>query len=93
MLTFNETKKHDDADIRISFQKTHHPSLDPYTLDGTTLAHAFQPGLGLYGDAHFKIELEWDFDVLAGQNAAPGKTSFFSVALHELGHTLGERIK
>lgn len=91
MLTFTETKKHDDADIRISFQKSKH-DLDPYVLDSTTLAHAFQPGTGVHGDAHFKMEMEWDFDALAGDLAVDGKTSFFSVALHELGHSIGESI-
>lgn len=89
MLNFNEIEKHDDADIRISFQKSKHRDLDPYDLDGTTLAHAFQPGSGIHGDAHFKLNVDWDFDVLANQTAASGKTSFFSVALHELGHSLG----
>lgn len=93
MLKFNEIEKHDDADIRISFQKSKHRDLDPYDLEGTTLAHAFQPGVGLYGDAHFKLGIDWDFDALSDQQAAPGKTSFFSVALHELGHSLGELIK
>lgn len=91
MLTFNWTKKHEDADIRISFQKNRHVNLDPYELDSSTLAHAFQPGTGIHGDAHFKIEVEWDFDVLAGEQAAEGKVSFFSVALHELGHSIGEQ--
>jgi hypothetical protein len=92
MLTFNETKKHDDADIRISFQKSRHVSLDPYELDGSTLAHAFQPGHGIHGDAHFKNDVQWDFDALAGESAPQGRTSFFSVALHELGHSIGERV-
>lgn len=92
MLKFDEIKKHDDADIRISFQKSKHRDLDPYDLDGTTLAHAFQPGQGIHGDAHFKLNVDWDFDVLANETAAPGKTSFFSVALHELGHSLGNLI-
>jgi hypothetical protein len=90
MLTFSQTKEFDDADIRISFQSSKHRDLDPYDLDGTTLAHAFQPGAGIHGDAHFKKDVDWDFNVLANKNAADGKTSFFSVALHELGHSLGE---
>ena len=90
MLNFVEIKKQDAADIRISFQKSKHRDLDPYDLDGTTLAHAFQPGEGIHGDAHFKENVEWDFDVLADEKAALGKTSFFSVALHELGHSLGK---
>lgn len=91
MLVFSESKKHDDADIKISFQKGKHYNLDPYELDSSTLAHAFQPGSGLHGDAHFKLDVNWDFDVMGHYApAAPGKTSFFSVALHELGHSMGE---
>lgn len=90
MLTFRETKVHDNADIRISFQKSKHRDLDPYDLEGTTLAHAFQPGTGIHGDAHFKIDVDWDFDALYDKLPTSGKTSFFSVALHELGHSIGK---
>lgn len=44
----------------------------------------------LGGDAHFREDINWDFDVIGDEMPSSEKTSFFAVALHELGHSLGE---
>jgi hypothetical protein len=89
----NFTEKVDgDADIMISFVHPKHTHLDPYVLGSNTLAHAFQPGRGIGGDAHFNEKINWDFTVSYDSKPEDGKISFFGVALHELGHSLGEDI-
>lgn len=50
------------------------------------LAHAFPPGSGLGGDAHFDDEENWNY---VDFNMRASGTSFFFVALHEFGHSLG----
>jgi len=60
---------------------------------GSVLAHAYQPGTAatfagtptIGGDAHFDSAETW-IDVVAG---GAGGFDYFSVVLHELGHTLG----
>ncbi|XP_006053126.1 matrilysin isoform X2 [Bubalus bubalis] len=66
------------ADIMIGFARRAHG--DPYPFDGpgATLAHAFAPGPGLGGDAHFDEDERWTDGV-----------NFLYVATHELGHSLG----
>ncbi|CAO1440314.1 unnamed protein product [Diamesa hyperborea] len=49
-------------------------------------AHAFSPGSGLGGDAHFDDEENWNY---VDFNMRASGTSFFFVALHEFGHSLG----
>ena len=80
------------ADIMISFVKPKHTDVDPYVFGSTTLAHAFQPGSGLMGDAHFNELINWDFAVSGPSKPENEKISFFGVALHELGHSLGKNI-
>ena len=46
------------------------------------LAHAFQPGPGIGGDAHFDEDEDWS--LATGQG-----TDLETVAAHEFGHTLG----
>lgn len=82
-------KHEDDADIRVSFQKQDHRDVDPFPFRDDTLGHAFQPGEGILGDAHFRDNIDWDFDVIFDQPPAAGKTSFFAVLLHEIGHSIG----
>lgn len=80
-LEFHEVGATDDADIVISFDRYEHG--DGYPLDGPgrVLAHAFPPGPGRQGDAHFDEDEEW---------GANGKgTDLYTVAAHEFGHSLG----
>lgn len=58
-------------------------------MDSDVIAHAFGPGEEIGGDGHFKESIQWDFDSLYGDDPASGYVSFFAVALHELGHSLG----
>ncbi|EFX76334.1 hypothetical protein DAPPUDRAFT_226103 [Daphnia pulex] len=83
-LTFTEVN-HEDADIRVSFHSGFHNDGYPFDGKGTLLAHAFFPGTGIGGDAHFDDEEPWVADE-ATQNS---ELSFFAVAAHEFGHSLG----
>lgn len=55
--------------------------------EGLILAHAFFPNEGTGGDIHFDDDEKWS-DVNNGLGNERG-TDFFTVALHELGHSLG----
>ncbi|XP_031166712.1 collagenase 3-like [Sander lucioperca] len=70
------------ADIMISFGRQAHG--DNYPFDGPdgTLAHAFAPGLGIGGDAHFDDDENFTFRSNRGY-------VLFIVAAHEFGHSLG----
>ncbi|XP_001498859.1 matrilysin [Equus przewalskii] len=70
------------ADIMIGFARGAHG--DPYPFDGpgNTLAHAFSPGPGLGGDAHFDEDERWTDGSSIGIN-------FLFAATHEFGHSLG----
>ncbi|KAE8627628.1 hypothetical protein XENTR_v10007072 [Xenopus tropicalis] len=69
------------SDIEISFSAGDHKDNSPFDGPGGILAHAFQPGNGIGGDAHFDEDESWT------------KTSqlynLFLVAAHEFGHSLG----
>ncbi|XP_051950738.1 matrix metalloproteinase-9-like [Xyrauchen texanus] len=70
------------AEIMISFGRAEHG--DGYPFDGTNglLAHAYPPGEGILGDAHFDDDEYWTL------GTGPGY-SLFLVAAHEFGHALG----
>ncbi|XP_053702196.1 collagenase 3-like [Synchiropus splendidus] len=70
------------ADIMISFGRRSHG--DGYPFDGPdgTLAHAFAPGNGIGGDAHFDDDETFTFRSNTGY-------VLFMVAAHEFGHSLG----
>ncbi|NXQ54824.1 MMP7 protein, partial [Anthoscopus minutus] len=69
------------ADIEIRFARREHGDGSPFDGKGGTLAHAFAPGRGLGGDAHFDDDEKWS-DVNKEVN-------LFLVAAHEFGHSLG----
>ncbi|NXO48830.1 MMP7 protein, partial [Aramus guarauna] len=69
------------ADIVIGFERYEHGDGYPFDGRGNTLAHAFSPGEGLGGDAHFDDDERWsEFN---------HEVNLFLVAAHEFGHSLG----
>ncbi|KAF8765044.1 Matrix metalloproteinase-16 like protein [Argiope bruennichi] len=83
-LTFREVQRL-DADIVVSFERGKHG--DGYAFDGrgVVLAHAFFPGDGIGGDAHFDAEEPWVDREMTGIDGV----RLFAVAAHEFGHSLG----
>ncbi|NWI88716.1 MMP7 protein, partial [Pitta sordida] len=69
------------ADIEIKFARRAHGDRYPFDGRGGTLAHAFAPGEGIGGDAHFDEDERWsEFNQ---------EINLFLVAAHEFGHSLG----
>ncbi|XP_068251430.1 matrilysin-like [Nyctibius grandis] len=69
------------ADIEILFARREHGDGYPFDGRGNTLAHAFAPGEGLGGDAHFDDDERW--------SEYNREVNLFLVAAHEFGHSLG----
>ncbi|NXD10835.1 MMP7 protein, partial [Nothocercus nigrocapillus] len=69
------------ADIMIAFARREHGDGIPFDGRGQVLAHAFAPGPGRGGDAHFDEDEIW--------SETNRGTNLFLVAAHELGHSLG----
>ncbi|XP_044078700.1 collagenase 3a [Siniperca chuatsi] len=70
------------ADIMISFGRLAHGDYYPFDGRDGTLAHAFAPGPGIGGDAHFDDDETFTFRSNKGY-------ILFMVAAHEFGHSLG----
>ncbi|XP_014070397.1 matrix metalloproteinase-20 [Salmo salar] len=74
---------HDKADIILSFAKKTHGDFFPFDGPKGVLAHAFAPGEDMGGDVHFDEDEIWTMGhSKLGYN-------LFTVAAHELGHSLG----
>ncbi|XP_072472974.1 neutrophil collagenase-like [Notamacropus eugenii] len=70
-----------EADIKISFVRGDHGDNSPFDGKNGILAHAFQPGQGIGGDAHFDEDETW--------TTGSKGYNLFLVAAHEFGHSLG----
>ncbi|XP_043854072.1 macrophage metalloelastase-like [Dromiciops gliroides] len=70
-----------EADILISFASGDHGDFYPFDGRHGTLAHAYAPGTGIGGDAHFDEDEGW--------TAGTRGYNLFLVAAHEFGHSLG----
>ncbi|XP_050101536.1 matrix metalloproteinase-2-like [Anopheles aquasalis] len=75
------------ADIIVGFGSGHHGDNYPFDGPGNILAHAFYPyEMNAYGgDIHFDEDENWKEN---STNLSEG-VDFYSVAIHELGHSLG----
>ncbi|XP_020851804.1 matrilysin [Phascolarctos cinereus] len=80
-LTFKKVRN-GNADIIIGFARGVHGDFSPFDGPGGILAHAFAPGTGIGGDAHFDNDEQWSDGSKIGIN-------FLFTATHELGHSLG----
>ncbi|XP_038674970.1 stromelysin-1-like [Scyliorhinus canicula] len=69
------------SDIEMKFVTGEHGDGSPFDGPGRILAHAFAPGPGIRGDVHFDEAERWTTN---SQNF-----NLFSVAAHEIGHSLG----
>ncbi|KAM9319814.1 collagenase 3-like [Gastrophryne carolinensis] len=69
------------ADLMLSFGVQEHGDFFPFDGPSGVLAHAFPPGANLGGDIHFDDEETWTLDT--------SDYNLFSVAVHEIGHSLG----
>ncbi|MPD06553.1 Matrix metalloproteinase-25 [Portunus trituberculatus] len=85
-LRFIEVHKEaENIDIYVDFVVREHG--DSYSFDGkgSTLAHAFYPGIGRGGDMHFDDE-----DNFVHHHQREKGVSLLITAAHELGHSLGK---
>ncbi|PSN50239.1 hypothetical protein C0J52_02382 [Blattella germanica] len=87
-LSFQQV--HDpNADIIIAFGRGAHQDGYPFDGPGSILAHAFYPyEMDNYGgDIHFDDDENWK--VVKTEDPSEDGVDFFTVAVHELGHSLG----
>jgi len=86
-LKFKSTDDYYKADIKIAFGRYSHGDYYPFDGPGLILAHAYYPyEFGDFGgDIHFDEDEDWRAnvtDLWSGMD-------FFTVAQHEIGHSLG----
>ncbi|KAM8975888.1 matrix metalloproteinase-20-like [Pelodytes ibericus] len=79
-LTFTMVPR-GQADILVQFSQRSHGDNSPFDGPSSVLAHAYAPGNGIGGDAHFDEEERWSSSNLG--------INLFLVAAHEFGHSLG----
>lgn len=68
------------------FTRNEHGDGFDFDGPGNILAHAFYPGTGKGGDAHFDTDENWLLDERGSERHG---TSLRNVAVHEFGHSLG----
>ncbi|XP_046622272.1 matrix metalloproteinase-14-like isoform X1 [Neodiprion virginianus] len=75
------------ADIIVAFGRGEHGDGNAFDGPGIVLAHAFFPNpAGSYaGDLHFDDDEQWRIRPTESEDG----TDFYSVAVHEIGHSLG----
>lgn len=86
-LEFEVSDDYYGSDIVIAFGRYSHGDSYPFDGPGLVLAHAYYPyELGSFGgDIHFDEDENWNPNAASdGQGL-----DFFSVAVHEIGHSLG----
>jgi hypothetical protein len=83
LIYFKEVSNEVDANITIKFLGGKHGDGNDFDGPGQVLAHAFYPGSGIGGDAHFDMDENWTV-----WNEDSG-ISLFNVAIHEIGHSIG----
>ena len=81
------------------FYRGYHDDGYPFDGTGSILAHAFFPGAGRGGDVHFDADESWILDETndheldeyyrANDDDYHTSSNLFTVAVHELGHSLG----
>ncbi|KAI1303219.1 Matrix metalloproteinase-14 [Halotydeus destructor] len=75
-------------DIMIKFASDDHGDKHPFDGPGLSLAHAFYPEFG--GDLHFDDTEDWSVPSLQQRfGLGEDDTDFLSIAIHEIGHSLG----
>lgn len=89
-LTFTEVADATNADIRVAWRTGDHGDGSPFDGEGNVLAHAFYPPPSpqpIAGDLHFDGNEEWDTE--DGGFWWWKRRDLMTVAVHELGHSLG----
>jgi Matrixin/Putative peptidoglycan binding domain len=82
-LSFTKITSGSGGDILVSFEpQFHQHGADTVDFGGNVLGHAFYPAANLGGDVHYNDSWTWSALGIGGQN-------LMSVALHEIGHSLG----